>query len=55
MMEREEAIKKDATSKETLEDLEENEKVTDDTGESSMPSPDGAFDEPKEQSDADPM
>ena len=55
MMEREDAIKKDATSKETLEDLEENEKVTDKSDESSVPSPDGAFDEPKEQSDADPM
>lgn len=55
MMEREEAIKKDATSKETLEDLEENEKVSDESNESTLPSPDGAFDEPKEQSDADPM
>ena len=54
MMEREEAIK-DATSKETLEDVEENEKVTDKPGKSTLPSPDGAFDEPKEQSDADPM
>ena len=54
MMEREDAIKKDATSKETLEDLEEKEKVTDDT-DSTLPSPDGAFDEPKEQNDADPM
>lgn len=54
-MEREDAIKKDATSKETLEDLEENEKVTDKPGKSTLPSPDGAFDEPKEQSDADPM
>ena len=55
MMEREEAIKKGATSKETLEDLEENEKTTDDNDESGVPSPDGAFDEPKEQSEADPM
>lgn len=54
-MEREEAIKKDATSKETLEDVEENEKVRDESDESTLPSPDGAFDEPKEQSDADPM
>ena len=55
MMEREDAIKKDATSKETLEDLEENEKVTDEPDGSTLPSPDGAFDEPKEQSEADPM
>lgn len=54
-MEREESIGKDATSKETLEDLEENEKSTDKTDDSSLPSPDGAFDEPKEQSEADPM
>lgn len=54
-MEREEAIKKDATSKETLEDLEENEKVSDEPDKSTLPSPDGAFDEPKELSDADPM
>ncbi|HJU93836.1 MAG TPA: hypothetical protein VJ656_12935 [Pyrinomonadaceae bacterium] len=53
-MEREESIK-DATSKETLEDLEENEKVTDKPDKSTLPSPDGAFDEPKEQSKADPM
>jgi hypothetical protein len=55
MMEREEAIKTDATSKETLEDLEENEKVSDESEDGTLPSPDGAFDEPKEQSDADPM
>ena len=55
MMEREDAIKKNATSKETLEDLEENEKVSDESDESTLPSPDGAFDEPKEQSEADPM
>jgi len=54
-MEREEAIKKDATSKETLEDVEENEKVSDESDDSSLPSPDGAFDDPKEQNDADPM
>ena len=54
-MEREEAIKENATSKETLEDVEENEKVTDDADESSLPSPDGAFDEPREQKEADPM
>jgi hypothetical protein len=54
-MEREEAIKKDATSKETLEDVEENEKVSDESDDSSLPSPDGAFDESKEQKEADPM
>ena len=54
-MEREKAIKKDATSKETLEDLEKKERVTDEPDESTVPSPDGAFDEPKEQSEADPM
>jgi len=54
-MEREEAIKKDATSKETLEDVEENEKVSDESDESTLPSPDGAFDEPKEKNEADPM
>jgi hypothetical protein len=54
MMEREESIK-DATSKETLEDLEENENVRDESDDSTLPSPDGAFDEPEEQSEADPM
>jgi hypothetical protein len=54
-MEREEAIK-DATSKETLEDLEENEELSvDESDDTDLPSPDGAFDEPKEQRDADPM
>ena len=54
-MERKEAIGKDATSKETLEDLEENQKVTDESDDSTLPSPDGAFDEPEEKSQADPM
>ena len=54
-MEREEAIKKHATSKETLEDVEENEKVSDESDDSSLPSPDGAFDESKEQKEADPI
>lgn len=53
-MEREESIK-DATSKETLEDLEENEDLSTDESDDSLPSPDGAFDEDKEQSEADPM
>ena len=55
-MEREESIGKDATSKQTVEDLEENEKLTDKTeDDASLPSPDGAFDEAKEQKDAEPM
>jgi len=45
-MERKESIGKDATSKETLEDLEKNEKsVSDKSDEANLPSPDGAFDE----------
>ena len=54
-MERKESIGKDATSKETLEDLEENETVSDESGDTDLPSPDGAFDEPDELSDADPV
>lgn len=54
-MERKESIGKEATSKQTVEDLEENEKLTDEADEADLPSPDGAFDEPKEQKDADPM
>lgn len=54
-MERKESIGKDATSKETLEELEENEASDDSTGDEDLPSPDGAFDEPKEQGQADPM
>ena len=45
----------DATSKETLEDIEESEVDTGDTDESDGPSPDGALDEPEELHDADPM
>ena len=48
-MERKESIGKDATSKETLKDLEDNEAaVTDTPDDSEMPSPDGEFDEPDE-------
>ena len=48
-MERKESIGKDATSKETLKDLEDNEAgVKDTSDDSEMPSPDGAFDEPDE-------
>ncbi|HEV2835711.1 MAG TPA: hypothetical protein VGW58_10360 [Pyrinomonadaceae bacterium] len=43
----------EATSKETLEDLEDEE-VSVDTDESDGPSPDGTFDEPDELRDADP-
>jgi len=53
-MERKESIGKDATSKETLKDLEDNEaSVTSDDVE--MPSPDGAFDDSEEKKDADPV
>ena len=46
----------EATSKETLEDLDEEEfSATDDTDETDGPSPDGAFDEPDELTDADPL
>ena len=55
-MERKESIGKDATSKETLKDLEENEKsVSDKSGEADPPSPDGALDEPDELKNADPV
>jgi len=53
-MERKESIKKDATSKETLEDLEDNEKQVDESDDSTLPSPDGTFDESDELTDADP-
>jgi hypothetical protein len=55
-MERKESIGKDATSKETLEDLEENQaSVTDQSDNTDLPSPDGAFDESDELKDADPV
>ena len=55
-MERKESIGEDATSKETLQDLEENEAtVTDTSDDSDMPSPDGAFDKSDESKDADPV
>ena len=55
-MERKESIGKDATSKETLEDLEENEaSVKDESDHTKLPSPDGAFDESDELNDADPV
>ena len=55
-MEREGSIRKDATSKETLEDLEENEaSVKNESDDSDVPSPDGLFDEGSELKDADPL
>lgn len=46
----------DATSKETLEDLEdEGSWDGDDTDEADAPSPDGAFDEPDELEESDPL
>lgn len=45
----------EATSKETLQDLEDETSLdTDKTGNSDGPSPDGAFDEEGELKDADP-
>lgn len=55
-MERKESIGKDATSKETVEDLEENEELTDESeDDGTLPSPDGAFDEADELKKADPI
>lgn len=55
-MEREEKISKDATSKETLADIEESEVLSQGESEDEeLPSPDGALDESKEQQEADPM
>ena len=55
-MERKESIGKDATSKETLEDLEENQaSVKNQSDNTDLPSPDGAFDESNELKDADPV
>jgi hypothetical protein len=46
----------EATSKETLSDLEEETPLdTDDTDDSDGPSPDGAFDDEDELKDADPI
>ena len=53
-MERKESVSKDATSKETLEDLEKNEKSATETSDAKLPSPDGAFDDSDELNDADP-
>jgi hypothetical protein len=55
-MQRKESIGKDATSKETLEDLKDNEEVTDESDDDGdLPSPDGALDEPDELDDADSL
>ena len=55
-MERKESIGKDATSKETLEDLDENEAtIRDEADDTNPPSPDGSFDESDELKDADPV
>lgn len=45
----------DATSKETLEDIEDSEADTGDADNEDGPSPDGALDEPEELHNADPM
>jgi len=54
-MGRKESIGKEATSKETLEDLEENEVDVDESDDAELPSPDGAFDESDELKEAEPM
>ena len=54
-MERKESIGKDATSKETLEDLEENQASVKDESDTNVPSPDGTFDEPESLKEADPV
>ena len=55
-MERKESIGKDATSKETLEDLEKNEApVSDESDEANLPSPDGSFDDADDLKNADPL
>ena len=55
-MEIEDSIGKDATSDETLEDLEENEEsMEDDSDTADLHSPDGAFDDAEELKDADPV
>ena len=54
-MERKESIGKDATSKETVEDLENNDKSAAEKSDANLPSPDGTFDEPDELKKADPV
>jgi len=50
-MQRKNSIGKDATSKETIEDLEENEADVDESDDTDLPSPDGAFDDADESED----
>jgi hypothetical protein len=55
-MERKESISKDATSKETVEELEENEPtIRDEVEDNNLPSPDGALDDSDELKNADPV
>jgi len=54
-MQRKESIGEEATSKETLEDLEENEVEVDESDDADLPSPDGAFDDADDLKDADPL
>ena len=56
-MTEQEQKKKDseATSKETLHDLKENEELADEKGRDRVKSPDGSFDQDKEMEDAEPM
>ncbi|HJY28515.1 MAG TPA: hypothetical protein VJ306_10845 [Pyrinomonadaceae bacterium] len=55
-MERKESISKDATSKETVEELEENEPtIRDEAEDNNLPSPDGALDDSDELKNADPV
>jgi hypothetical protein len=54
-MEREESIGKNATSKETLKDVEEDAISNESSPDEDLPSPDGAFDQPGELKDADPI
>jgi hypothetical protein len=55
-MEREESIGNDATSKETVADLEETEgTIRDEAPDVNLPSPDGELDESDELNDADPV
>lgn len=56
MQERKESVGKDATSKETVEDLEQNEPtISDEADDVHLPSPDGALDESDELKDAGPV
>ena len=55
-MQRKDSIGNDATSKETLEDFEDNEaSVKDESDDTNLPSPDGAFDDSDDLKDADPV